>query len=123
MARRTKEELKQIIADAKKRKEQLEHQMNRVERKMEYMEKKPWQIKRDARTHRVASKGGIFEHFFPATREFDEKEFYQLMEYIFDYPGMKEAVSGQIERVRKKREDNVYSLYPAGDNTETEGRS
>lgn len=123
MARRTKEELKQIIADAKKRKEQLEHQMNRVERKMEYMEKKPWQIKRDARTHRVASKGGIFEHFFPATRDFDETEFYQFMEYILDYPGMKEAVTSQIERVKKKREAPVYSSYPAGDDTETGGRS
>ena len=86
--------------------------MNLVQRKLEYMDKKPWQIKRDARTHRVASKGGIIEHFYPATKDFDETEFYQLMEYIYSYPGMQEAVSSQIERVRRSRGKQACS--PAG---------
>ena len=110
----TKEELRKKIEEDTKKVEQYEHQINRIQMKIAYMDKKPWQIKRDQRTHRIASKGGIIEHFFPDTKDFDDKEFYQLMEYIYEYPGMQQAVASQINRVRIKKEKPVYSPFPTG---------
>lgn len=114
MKKYTKAELKAKIADSKKKIEQIDHQIEKLQRKEAYLDKKPWQIKRDARTHRIASKGGIVEHFFPETKDPKEDDFYQLVEYFYEYPGVRDTVESEIQKMTAKRNSVVYTPYPQG---------
>ena len=109
MAKYTKEQLKKKIADSQKKIEQMDHQIERIKRKEAYLDKKPWQLERSKRTHRLVNKGGIIEHFFPDTASFKEDDFYQLVEYIFYDEAMRMALLEMIKRVKIERGDVVYS--------------
>lgn len=114
MAKYTKEQLKKKIADSQKKIAQMDHQIERIRMKEAYLDRKPWQIERSRRTHRLVNKGGIIEHFFPDTAGFKEDDFYQLMEYVYYDEGMRIAMLELIKRIKVEKGDVVYSPTPTG---------
>ena len=109
MTKYTKEQLRKKIKDSEKKIEQMDHQIERIKRKEAYLDKKPWQMERSRRAHRLINKGGIVEHFFPDTGSFTEDDFYRLMESIYYDEGMRLAFFEYIRRVRLRSKDTADS--------------
>ena len=83
---------------------QAEHQRVRLENRLAYLTKKSRNPMRDARTHRVANKGGTVEHFFPESKELSEEEFYGLMDQLCEVPGFRSLFEKEIARILNARE-------------------
>lgn len=64
----------------KKRLEELQHQQQRLQNRIDYLERG----ERQKRAHRLITKGAAIESLVPATKEMGEREFYEMMERIFD---------------------------------------
>ena len=62
--------------------EQLQHQHQRLQNRLNYLEKG----ERQKRAHRLITKGAAIESLVPATKEMGETEFYSLMEKILSLP-------------------------------------
>ena len=56
-----------------------------------------------ARTKRLINKGGVFEHFYPETKEMTEPEFYQLIEYLNENSPIRAQIFALIHRVFSER--------------------
>lgn len=89
------------IDKAVKERDSLNHQIKRVENRMNYLKKG----ERNRRTHRLCIKGGVIESLAPGLTDFSEKEFYDLMEMIFSLPQVESLVSKKINH-RKQENAN-----------------
>lgn len=74
--------------------EQLEHQRQRLQNRLEYLEKG----ERQKRAHRLITKGAAIECLVPATREMGEAEFFSLMERIFALPSVEPLLPKEDEK-------------------------
>ena len=83
---KSKEELIEERIKNEKEIEILEHQKQRLENRIEYLTKGD----RAKRTHRLCEKGGAIESVCPETKDMTSAEFYQLAEFIFSLPAVKE---------------------------------
>lgn len=62
--------------------EQLQHQQQRLQNRIAYLEKG----ERQKRAHRLITKGAAIENLVPATKKMDETEFFSMMEKILSLP-------------------------------------
>ena len=62
--------------------EYLQHDLQRLQNRLAYLEKG----KRQKRAHRLITKGAVIESLAPATKEIGETEFLSLMEKILALP-------------------------------------
>ncbi len=72
------------LAGYERKKEQLEHQIEREENRQTYINKKD----RDHRTHHLCNLGGTVEHFFPVTKALTREEMYSVFEELSELPGV-----------------------------------
>ena len=64
--------------------EQLQHQQQRLQNRIAYLEKG----ERQKRAHRLITKGAAIENLVPATKEMRESEFFSMMEKILSLPSV-----------------------------------
>ena len=64
---------------------QTKHRYQRIEQQIKYLQ----DGERKKRAHRLIIKGAVVEHIAPAVRGMSEREFYELMQRIFDLPEAK----------------------------------
>ena len=62
--------------------EYLQHDLQRLQNRLAYLEKG----ERQKRAHRLIKKGAAIERLAPATKEMGEAEFFTLMEKLFSLP-------------------------------------
>jgi len=78
-------ELEKLRADKAKAEQELEylqHDMQRLQNRVGYLEKG----ERQKRAHRLITKGAAIESLAPATKEMGEADFFSLMEKILALP-------------------------------------
>ena len=78
-------ELEKLRADKAKAEQELEylqHDMQRLQNRVGYLEKG----ERQKRAHRLITKGAAIESLVPATKEMGEADFFSLMEKILALP-------------------------------------
>ncbi len=63
---------------------QLQHQQQRLQNRISYIEKG----ERQKRAHRLITKGAAIECLVPATKDMGEAEFFSLMEQILSLPSV-----------------------------------
>lgn len=73
---------------AKQRIRQYQHQLQRLEKKKAYFEKR--NPERRARNHRLITRGAAIESIVPEVKPLTEREFYALVESILALPGAKD---------------------------------
>ena len=101
------EEIDKLLAEMErisKRMEQLERANNLYKNRQAYMQKKPWQIERDKRTHRVANKGGVIECFYPDTKEMTGDEFYSFVKDLSEQEDLNKYINEKLESYKKNKE-------------------
>ena len=79
------EELEKLRADKAKAEQELEylqHDMQRLQNRVGYLEKG----ERQKRAHRLITKGAAIERLAPVTKEISETDFFVLMEKILALP-------------------------------------
>ena len=64
--------------------EYLQHDMQRLQNRLAYLEKGERQI----RAHRLITKGAAIERLAPVTKEMGETDFFTLMEKILELPNV-----------------------------------
>lgn len=64
---------------------QTEHRYQRIEQQIKYLQ----DGERKKRAHRLITRGAIVEHIAPVVKNMGEREFYELVERIFDLPEAK----------------------------------
>ena len=80
-------ELEKLRADKAKAEQELEylqHDMQRLQNRVGYLEKG----ERQKRAHRLITKGAAIESLAPATKEMGEADFFSLMEKILALPSV-----------------------------------
>ena len=93
------EKLREELENAKKKEMQARHRQMRLESTLSYMEKKQKKNERNARTHRLANKGGTIEHFFPETKDMSEEEFFNLFLNLMGKKDFRSMVSEQMKNI------------------------
>ena len=76
--------LREEQASDLKKLEQLQHQQQRLQNRILYIEKG----ERQKRAHRLITKGAAIESLAPATKDMGEAEFYSMMEQILSLPSV-----------------------------------
>ncbi len=64
---------------------QTKHRYQRIEQQIKYLQ----DGERKKRNHRLIVKGAVIEHIAPVVKDMGEREFYELVERIFDLPEAK----------------------------------
>ena len=77
-----KKDVEEELAEAMKKQEQIEHQLQRVENRADFLKDN----ERRRRTHRLVIKGAIIEDITPCLKNCSDQEFYNLMDEIFSLP-------------------------------------
>ena len=95
---KTREELQQELDDSKRKLEQALHQAERLDNRIHDLQAK----ERKERNHRLITRGGTVEHFWPEVRTMSEKEFFILMEMVLTLPAAKSV---------------LHSFHPSGGNS------
>ena len=80
------EEMRKEIAKMETKKEQIEHQVNRLENKIDKIEK----VGRKQRTHLLCSKAGYLEAVFPVIKDASKTDFIQFCEGLLRVPGVEQ---------------------------------
>ncbi len=96
-----KEEKKGVeeeLADAMKKQEQIEHQLQRAENRADFLKDN----ERRRRTHRLVIKGAIIEDIAPCLKHCSDQEFYNLMDEIFSLPQVQGLI---IDRQENEQEE------------------
>ena len=96
-----KEEKKSIeeeLAEATKKQEQIEHQLQRAENRANFLKEN----ERKRRTHRLVIKGAIIEDVAPCLKNCSDQEFYNLMDEIFSLPQVQGLI---IDRQENEQEE------------------
>lgn len=81
----TKAELIQDKDTIGKELSQTKHRYQRIEQQIKYLQ----DGERKKRTRRLIVKGAVVEHIVPVVKNMGEREFYELVEHIFDLPEVK----------------------------------
>jgi predicted nuclease with TOPRIM domain len=76
------EKLRADKAKAERELEHLQHDMQRLQNRLTYLEKG----ERQRRAHRLITKGAAIECLAPTTKEMGEEDFFTLMEKILALP-------------------------------------
>ena len=93
---RERDENNKKIAALEHKQEQIDHQITREKNMMSYLASK----ERKARNHRLIVKGGVIEHHAPGTKDFTEREFYELVENIVSLPEAQRMIAAAVEAHR-----------------------
>lgn len=67
---------------------QTKHRYQRIEQQIKYLQ----DGERKKRTHRLIIKGAVIESVAPTVKDMGEREFYELVERIFDLPEAKDLL-------------------------------
>ena len=78
------EKMRKEVSKMETKKEQDEHQINRLENKIEKIEK----VSRKQRTHLLCSKAGYIEAIFPVIKDASKTDFIQFCEGLLQVPGV-----------------------------------
>ena len=78
----TKAEILQKQGVIQKKLSQTKHRYQRIEQQIKYLQ----DGKRKKRNHRLITRGAIVEHIVPVVKDMSEREFYELVEHIFNLP-------------------------------------
>ena len=98
-----KEEKKGVeeeLADAMKKQEQIEHQLQRAENRADFLKDN----ERRRRTHRLVIKGAIVEDIAPCLKDCSDQEFYNLMDEIFSLPQVQGLMMAQQENEQEEQD-------------------
>lgn len=86
--------------------DQEKHRLSRMELRKQYQKSRhrsEYDPEYAARTHRLVTKGGVIEHFYPETKDMTEPEFYHLMDNLNDIAAVRNRILDQISLVHSKR--------------------
>jgi Skp family chaperone for outer membrane proteins len=92
-----KEGVEEELAEAMKKQEQIEHQLQRAENRADFLKDN----ERRRRTHRLVIKGAIVEDIAPCLKNCSDQEFYNLMDEIFSLPQVQGLIVVQQENARE----------------------
>ena len=81
----TREQLLKQSADFERKLRQTRHRYQRIEQQIKYLQ----DGERKKRNHRLIVKGAVVENIAPEVKDMGEREFYELVEHIFDLPEVK----------------------------------
>ena len=98
-----KEEKKGVeeeLAEAMKKQEQIEHQLQRAENRADFLKDN----ERRRRTHRLVIKGAIIEDIAPSLKNCSDQEFYNLMDEIFSLPQVQGLMMAQQENEQEEQD-------------------
>ena len=76
-------------ADFERKLRQTKHRYQRIEQQIKYLQ----DGERKKRTRRLIIKGAVLEHIAPAVKDMSEREFYELMQHIFNLPEVEAMLS------------------------------
>ena len=85
---KTREQLQRELDESKRKLEQAIHQAERLDNRIHDLQAK----ERKDRNHRLITRGGTVEHFWPEVRTMSEKEFFMLMETVLTLPAAKSVL-------------------------------
>lgn len=88
-----KEGVEEELAEAMKKQEQIEHQLQRAENRAGFLKGN----ERRRRTHRLVIKGAIVEDIAPSLKNCSDQEFYNLMDEIFSLPQVQGLIMARQE--------------------------
>ena len=74
--------------------EQAQHQQQRLENRLSYMNAG----ERKARTHRLITRGAAIESILPAVQPMTERAFYELMETVLTLPVAQSVIQSRIPK-------------------------
>ena len=95
-----KKDVEEELADAMKKQEQIEHQLQRAENRADFLKDN----ERRRRTHRLVIKGAIIEDIAPYLKDCSDQEFYNLMDEIFSLPQVQGLVMAQQENAQEEQD-------------------
>ena len=82
---KTREQLLKQSANFERKLRQTKHRYQRIEQQIKYLQ----DGERKKRAHRLIIKGAVIESVAPALKDMGEREFYELVERIFNLPEVK----------------------------------
>ena len=74
--------------------EQAQHQQQRLENRISYMNAG----ERKARTHRLITRGAAIESILPAVQPMTERAFYELMEAVLTLPVVQSIIQSRLPK-------------------------
>ena len=86
------EAMKAEIRQNEARIEQLQHQVQRRTNRIQHMESG----ERRARNHRLITRGAAMESVFPDIKPLTEREFYEMVERISEFPGIMSLINDAL---------------------------
>lgn len=92
--------IEEELAEAKKKQEQIEHQLKRAENRADFLKDN----ERRRRTHRLVIKGAIIEDIAPCLKNYSDQEFYNLMDEIFSLPQVQGLMMAQQENEQEEQD-------------------
>ena len=95
-----KKDVEEELAEAMKKQEQIEHQLQRAENRADFMKDN----ERRRRTHRLVIKGAIVEDIAPCLKDCSDQEFYNLMDEIFSLPQVQGLVMALQENAQEEQD-------------------
>lgn len=82
---KTREQLLKQSANFERKLRQTKHRYQRIEQQIKYLQ----DGERKKRAHRLIIKGAVIESVAPSLKDMGEREFYELVERIFNLPEVK----------------------------------
>ena len=82
---KTREQLLKQSANFERKLRQTKHRNQRIEQQIKYLQ----DGERKKRAHRLIIKGAVIESVAPSLKDMGEREFYELVERIFNLPEVK----------------------------------
>lgn len=82
---KTREQLLKQSANFEQKLRQTKHRYQRIEQQIKYLQ----DGERKKRAHRLIIKGAVIESVAPSLKDMGEREFYELVERIFNLPEVK----------------------------------
>ena len=95
-----KKDVEEELAEATKKQEQIEHQLQRAENRADFLKDN----ERRRRTHRLVIKGAIIEDIAPCLKHCSDQEFYNLMDEIFSLPQVQGLMMAQQENEQEEQD-------------------
>ena len=95
-----KKDVEEELAEAMKKQEQIEHQLQRAENRADFLKDN----ERRRRTHRLVIKGAIIEDIAPYLKYYSDQEFYNLMDEIFSLPQVQSLIMVQPENGQEEQD-------------------
>ena len=96
-----KKDVEEELAEAMKKQEQIEHQLQRAENRADFLKDN----ERRRRTHRLVIKGAIVEDIAPSLKYCSDQEFYRLMDEIFSLPQVQGLIMTQKENTQEEEQN------------------